>query len=47
MITNGTSRTVQLPDGLWQDDQGKKFRGPKTMNITVPIERLPYYKKIK
>lgn len=47
MITRGSSRTVQLPAGLWQDDQGKRFRGPKTINITVPIERLPYYKRIK
>lgn len=47
MLTKGNSRTVQLPAGLWKDDQGKKFRGPKKLMVEVPLERLPYYEKIK
>ncbi len=47
MTTKGTTRTVMLPPGLWKDEQGKKFRGPKKMKIEVPLERLPYYEKIK
>lgn len=47
MLTKGSSRTVRLPAGVWKDDQGKKFRGPVKINIDVPLERLPYYEKIK
>ena len=46
MVTDGYSRTVKLPKGRWQDDQGKTFKGPRTMTIDVPLERLPYYKKL-
>jgi alpha-glucosidase len=45
MVTKGTSRTVKLPKGRWIDEKGKKFKGPKTITIDVPLERLPYYKK--
>lgn len=47
MVTKGTSRTVKLPKGIWRDDTGKKFRGPKTLDIEVPLERLPYFERIK
>ena len=47
MITKGTHRTVKLPKGEWRDDMGKKFKGPKTFEIEVPLERLPYFERIK
>ena len=47
MTTKGTSRTVKLPKGRWIDEKGKEFKGPKTIMVDVPLERLPYYKKTK
>lgn len=47
MVTKGTKRTVLLPKGKWKDDQGKVFKGPKTLEIEVPLDRLPYYECIK
>lgn len=47
MVTPGTSRTVVLPKGKWRDDEGKTFKGPKVMTINVPLDRLPYYEKMK
>ena len=47
MIEKGYKRTVQLPKGKWKDDQDKTFKGPKIIEIDVPIERLPYYELIK
>ncbi|MEG1562433.1 MAG: glycoside hydrolase family 31 protein [Bacteroides sp.] len=47
MVTSGTTRTVVLPKGKWRDDQGKTFRGPKTITIDVPLDRLPYYERLK
>ena len=47
MVTKGTYRKVKLPKGEWRDDMGKKLRGPKTIEIEVPLERLPYFERIK
>lgn len=47
LLTKGNRRTVMLPEGTWKDDQGKKFKGPKKIDIEVPLERLPYYERIK
>lgn len=47
-MTDGTyKRKVTLPKGTWIDDLGKQHRGPKVLKIAVPLERLPYYKRIK
>ena len=47
IVTKGHKRKVMLPKGQWKDDTGKKFRGPKTIEIEVPLERLPWFEKIK
>ena len=47
MVKKGTVREVWLPKGIWRDDQGKKIRGPKSLTIEVPLDRLPYYERIK
>ena len=42
------SRKVTLPKGKWVDENGKKFKGGKdAIEINVPLERLPYFKRIK
>jgi len=41
------SRKVVLPKGTWQSEDGVKYKGEKTIEISVPIERLPYFKKVK
>ncbi len=46
MITPGESRRVILPKGTWKDDTGKKFKGPVTVEIAVPLNRLPYFEKV-
>ena len=46
MLSSGISRTVMLPKGKWRDDRGKVFKGPKTITIDVPLERLPYFEKL-
>ncbi|MDR1880963.1 MAG: glycoside hydrolase family 31 protein [Tannerellaceae bacterium] len=47
MLTKGYKRTVHLPKGKWKDDKGQIIKGPKTIEIEVPIERLPYYELLK
>ena len=41
------SRKVVLPTGNWIDENGKKFKGGNTIDILVPMERLPYFQRIK
>ena len=41
------SRTVVLPKGTWEAEDGKTYKGGKTIEVTVPLERLPYFRKIK
>ncbi len=39
------SREVVLPKGKWIADDGKTVKGGKTIQIDVPLERLPYFRK--
>jgi alpha-glucosidase len=41
------SRKVILPAGKWQAEDGTVFKGGKTIEISVPLERLPFLRKIK
>ena len=47
MILKGYSRSVKLPKGNWKDELGKKFKGGKSYVIDVPLNRLPYFEKLK
>ena len=40
------SRTVLLPAGKWQADDGSIYSGGGSVEISVPLERLPYFTKI-
>ena len=47
MLENKQIRNVILPKGKWKADDGKVYTGGKTYEINVPLERLPYFVKIK
>ncbi|MBQ2148583.1 MAG: glycoside hydrolase, partial [Bacteroidales bacterium] len=47
MMTPGTTRTVQLPKGRWVDENGKVYKGGKTYELEVPIDRVPRFTKKK
>ena len=40
------SREVIFPEGKWQGEDGSIVTGPVKQNIGVPLERLPWYRKI-
>lgn len=42
-----TTRTVYLPKGQWRDELGKHYRGGKAYTISAPLNRLPYFEKLK
>ena len=47
VLTKEDSREVMLPAGEWKDDLGKVWKGGQKIKIDVPIDRLPYFEKIK
>lgn len=47
MLEKGTSRSVKLPKGRWQDETGRKYKGGKNYEIDVPLDRIPIFTLIK
>ena len=47
MLEPGTVRQVVLPAGKWLADDGTVYSGGQTVTIEVPLERIPYFRKIK
>ena len=46
VIKGQRSREVVFPEGTWLGDDGSTVNGPATLKIQVPLERLPWYRKI-
>ena len=46
VVKGQRSREVVFPEGSWQGDDGSTVNGPVTLKIEVPLERLPWYRKI-
>ncbi len=47
VVTKGAlKRKVVLPKGKWQDEKGKIYKGNKTVEIEVPLGRLPFFTKV-
>lgn len=40
-------RKVVLPRGTWRADDGTRVVGPRTIEVEVPLARLPYFERIK
>ncbi|MDP4238098.1 MAG: glycoside hydrolase family 31 protein [Bacteroidota bacterium] len=47
MLEDKSVRNVILPKGKWKADDGKVYEGGKSYEITVLLNRLPYFQKIK
>ena len=41
------SRNIHFPKGVWKGDDGSKVKGPCTVSVRAPLERLPWYQRIK
>ncbi|MBN2413264.1 glycoside hydrolase [candidate division KSB1 bacterium] len=44
---NAYSRTVMFPEGEWKGDDGSIVQGPCSIEIQAPIERLPWYTRVR
>ncbi len=41
------SRSVVFPKGKWKGDDEKMFRGGKTIEVEAPLERIPYFYRMR
>lgn len=47
VASGAASRSVVLPRGRWRDENGKIYKGGRTVEIPTPLDRLPRFEKIK
>lgn len=45
MLERGDRRKVDLPLGRWIDDRGTEYEGGQTIEIDVPLDRLPVFRR--
>jgi len=41
------SREVIFPPGKWKGDDGSVVEGPAKVKVNVPVERLPWYRRVR
>ena len=46
VVKGQTRRTVLLPAGSWRDDLGAVHHGPGKIEVSAPLERLPYFVRV-
>jgi alpha-glucosidase (family GH31 glycosyl hydrolase) len=46
VVKGQREREVIFPEGKWQGDDGSIVTGPVKQKIEVPLDRLPWYRKI-
>jgi len=46
VVTPDNRRSVKLPKGKWKDDMGKAYKGGKTYEFEIPLDRLLYFEKM-
>lgn len=47
VLTEADEREIAIPSGEWKDGLGNIVKGPAKIKVEAPIERLPYFEKIK
>ena len=48
VLEKGASRRkVVLPPGKWKGDDGSVYDGPATITVPAPLERLPYFERVR
>jgi alpha-glucosidase (family GH31 glycosyl hydrolase) len=47
IIKSAVSRMVVIPEGKWKSFKGEIITGPKTIEVSAPLEVLPYFEKLK
>jgi alpha-glucosidase len=43
VVDKGTKKEVKLPKGNWRDELGNTYVGGQTIEMNIPLNRLPYF----
>jgi len=46
VVKGARSREIVIPEGSWMGDDGKQVIGPAKITVDVPLQRLPWYRRI-
>lgn len=46
MTVPGTTRSVKIPSGKWQDEFGQVYEGEQTYLMDVPLSRIPIFERL-
>ncbi|MFC4098418.1 glycoside hydrolase family 31 protein [Paenibacillus xanthanilyticus] len=46
LVKGQTARRIQFPEGRWLGDDGSVVEGPLRAEVSAPLSRLPWYRKI-
>ena len=47
LVRGARSRSVRLPMGQWRSDRGEVVDGGRTIAVDAPLDRLPYFVRIR
>jgi alpha-glucosidase len=48
LLNKGTgNRSIIIPPGKWEGDDGSVIKGPATITTGVAIDRLPYFRRVR
>ncbi|RYU90448.1 glycoside hydrolase [Mucilaginibacter terrigena] len=47
IVKKAPSRSVMLPKGTWKGDDGKTYKGGKSIQIEVALNRIPVFERVK
>ena len=46
LAKDARSRKVAFPAGTWKGDDGSTVTGPRTVEVSAPLSRLPWYRRV-
>jgi alpha-glucosidase (family GH31 glycosyl hydrolase) len=47
LVKGASTRKIVIPEGKWKSFDGVFIKGPRSIEISIRLEDLPYYEKIK
>ena len=47
LVCGARSRSVRLPMGQWRSDRGEVLDGGRTIAVDAPLDRLPYFVRVR
>jgi alpha-glucosidase len=46
-VKGAKDRKVMIPPGKWRGDDGAVYVGPRVITTPTPLDRIPYFERVK